>query len=196
MKRNLAFLRAVERGEVRIRFTLVVSTLSLASCQGQGEITKPDPVLSPPPPYTSACVSEGRNMFTPTTSPGPDPASGTPPKEWVLRSRFVTINFDILTAASTPGDAVRLNLFGDICFDAVLKRTDTSGPSPDLRSWVGSIPGDEFSTVALSFFPQGPLSGTISAPIASPRWYLVHVADAPAHTIHAIYEIDQRKVPP
>src|SRR5258706_2490436 len=85
--------------------TLLAGAVSLASCQGEGDITKPNPVLSPPPPYTSACVSEGKELFAPSAGPGSN--SGLRyPKEWVLRSRFVTINFDVLTAAATPGDVV------------------------------------------------------------------------------------------
>src|SRR6266568_7440178 len=86
------------------RLTLLAGALSLASCQGQEDITKPDPVLSPPPPYTRVCVSEGKEVFVAAPGPGPGPA--TRPPTGLLRSRYVTVNFDVLTAAATPGDVV------------------------------------------------------------------------------------------
>jgi len=100
------------------------------------------------------------------------------------------VNFDVLTAAATPGDVVRLNLFEDVCFDAVLERIGRSGPS-ELPVWLGSVRGEQFSSLALGF-GDGILTGTISVPSASPRTYEVLPGGAP---VHAIYEIDRRKVP-
>lgn len=151
----------------------------------------PDPPpsdLPPPPPFTKSCTSEGKDVFVAAPGPGTGPSAGPP--AGVLRSRFATINFDVLNAAATPGDVVRLNLFDDVCFDAVLERIGRSGPAGGL-AWVGSIPGEQFSGVTLAY-GGGNLSGTISALSASPRSYLVRVGGEP---VHAIYEIDQRMLP-
>ncbi len=169
----------------------VACALALAACQGRGH--GPDPLpsnLPPPPPFTSKCESGGADIFI--SSPGPGPNPGTPPpNEWVLRRRFVTIDFGALEAAAMPGGMVHLELFEDVCFDMVFVHDDRSGP-PDIVGWIGSIPGDPSSTVALAWH-RGVLSGMIASRRASPRSYEVSPAGAP---VHAIYEIDERELPP
>ena len=166
----------------------VACTLLLAACQGNVIVDTPPSDLPPPPPFTKNCVSEGRYVFAAASGPGPGPASMPP--LGVLRSRLVSINLDVVIAAAAPGDPVRLNLFDDICFDATLERFDRSGP-PDYQVWVGSIPGDQFSTVALAF-GNGAFYGTVNSPSAAPRANEVSLAGDPVYTI---YEFDIRKQP-
>jgi len=111
----------------------------------------------------------------------PDPTS--------IRSRIVTIDFDLLRAAG-PGEpprdrsaALRLNLFDDTLFEAEADRVEWA---PGRTSWVGRISGVPQSTVVLET-QDGVMAGSIVMPGA------VYAIRYVGGDLHAINQVDQSR---
>jgi len=112
----------------------------------------------------------------------------------VVRARFVEINLDLLGGAGgrlqtrpDVADVLRMNLFEDVAFTAVLDRTEPN-PSGSL-SWIGHLEGIAYSVVNL-VVKDGIVAGSIAMPGA---FYQVRYT---GDGVHAVQEIDQAAFPP
>jgi hypothetical protein len=106
----------------------------------------------------------------------------------IIRSRFVAINFDLLTGAEgsrgskSDSDTLNLNLFDDIFLTVVLDRVETD-PSGSF-TWIGHVKGNEPSRVSLSIAGEM-MSGEVETHGVFYR--VEHVENG----IHMIYEYEQ-----
>jgi hypothetical protein len=112
-----------------------------------------------------------------------------PNEPTVIRSRFVTVNFDLfgnLTSPSgSPPDVAKmlpLNLFEDVFFTAVLDRVESN--SPASVSWIGHLEGVENSQVIL-VVTDNVMMGNITLPEA------IYEVQYAGNDIYGIYQIDQ-----
>lgn len=110
----------------------------------------------------------------------------------VRRSRFSTINFDVLPAPSDRRmlrePTVTLELFPDVTVFAVFDRFD---PSPNGMTWVGHVEGVPASAVTL-VYSGGMMEGSIVTPTALYRIQPAGSASADASgTLHVISQINQ-----
>jgi len=108
----------------------------------------------------------------------------------IIRSRFVNINFDLLSEPdgrpSVSGDVLVLNLFNDVLHTAIRDHVElnlTGG-----FSWVGHLDGVEYSHVTL-VMKDGIVVGNITLPRA---FYQVRYA---GNGVHAVHQIDQSAFP-
>ena len=111
----------------------------------------------------------------------------------VLRARFVSINFGLLTIPTKPSKrqatttALRLNLFEDTTFNAVLDRIETR--SKGSFTWFGHVKGTGASQVTL-VVEKGVMAGNIRVP---GLFYQVRYAGTKTHVI---YQINALAFPP
>lgn len=99
----------------------------------------------------------------------------------ILRTRFVTVNFDLL-----PTNTLELNLFGGVYFRAILQHQETDALG--WTSWVGSIEGIQDGQ-AVFVFKDNVLVGAISLPDA------VYEVQYVTQGIHAIHEVNPSMSP-
>ena len=108
----------------------------------------------------------------------------------ILRARYAGVRINLLretvrSHAGSPSNRVKLNLFEDVCFTAVLDRTQFG---TNRLIWIGHAEGAPHSQVTL-VAEKGILSGNITA---YGRSYQVrYVGDG----VHAIYRIDPNAFP-
>jgi len=112
----------------------------------------------------------------------------------VLRARFVSINFGLLTVPTKPSEgqaaastALRLNLFEDTILNAVLDRIETRSKSS--FTWLGHVKGTGASQVTL-VVEKGVMAGNIRVP---GLFYQVRYA---GNKTHVIYQINAQAFPP
>lgn len=177
--------------------TMVIPDISEKDAPMTDESTPQSP--SPPPAATGGSMAgppvqetsqAALDLFIPTTVQGDLDRSDDP---IIVRARFVDINFDLLTRAEGPpgsqfsgGDVLRLNLFEDTSFTAVLDRVESR--PPNAFTWVGHIEGVAHSQVTLAVEDEV-MSGNITLP---KTFYQVRYA---GNGVHAIYQIDQSAFP-
>ncbi len=134
----------------------------------------------------------GPNLFIDAAVEGGLDRRGDPT---IIRTRLVDINFDLLGGAyaapqrdsSAASDLVRLNLFNNVVFTAVLDRRQPNQIGG--YSWIGHLQGVAHSQVIL-VVKDGITSGAITLPGAL---YQVRYA---GNGVHAIYQIDPSDFPP
>ncbi len=110
----------------------------------------------------------------------------------VVRARFVSINFGLLTVPAKPSEgqattpALRLNLFEDTTLIAVLDRIETRSKSG--FTWLGHVKGTGASQVTL-VVEKGVMVGNIRVPGV---FYQVRYA---GNKTHVIYQINAQAFP-
>lgn len=111
----------------------------------------------------------------------------------ILRSRLVTIDFDLLArsgnASSTPAeisDTITLNLFDDASFTARLDRVEPNQSGG--YTWFGYLEGGENSQVIL-MVKEGILAGNVTYNKA--QYQIRHLEN----DVYAIHQIDQSAFP-
>lgn len=113
----------------------------------------------------------------------------------VRRSRYTTINFDVLPGPSDRRmlrePSISLELFPDVTIYAAFDRYD---PNADGVTWVGHVEGLPMSTVTL-VYSNGLMTGSIVTPTAL---YQIRPASAAARAaadaggqLHVVSQIDQ-----
>ena len=147
--------------------------------------------LATGPSAIAASPLDGHCLFTDSAIQG---ALGTAGDPTIIRTRFVSVNFDLLGGADTlsrdladVGDVVVLNLFDDVVFTAVLDRVEPNRSGG--YSWIGHLERMEYSQVIL-VVKDGLMAGNIALPGA---FYQVRYV---GNGVHAIYEINQSAFPP
>ena len=106
----------------------------------------------------------------------------------ILRTRFVRVNFDLLTVPEEPtesqpeGEVLELNLFDDVILKVIVDRV-TSDPLGNI-TWTGHLEGESPSRVSLSIAGE-----TMSGEIETQGFFyrVEHVENG----IHVIYEYEQ-----
>ncbi len=143
-------------------------------------------------PATAAPPAQAPDLFSPTNAQNDTNPAETDPT--IVRSRFVEVNFDTLTGLdSGPGgqfigeNTLRLNLFDDVVFTAVLDQLKTNNSGS--QTWIGHLEGQEDSEVIL-VFKDGVLVGNI-VPVEG--FYQVRYH---SDNIHSIRQINQLAFPP
>jgi hypothetical protein len=114
---------------------------------------------------------------------------GKPREPFIVRSRFVEINFDVIIrkdayseAKPTIANMLGLNLFDNVCFTAVIDRLELR--TIDDFSWIGHIKGMEPSEVIL-VLKDSVMVGNITT--ADSRYWVRYVKNG----VHTISEIDR-----
>ena len=132
-----------------------------------------------------------KELFTAVTDHGNARVASGPT---VVRVRLVNINFELLSVPnrspegqSTTNNLLRLNLFEDITFNAVLDRIERR--SQDSFTWFGHIQGTGVSQVTL-VVEREVMVGNIRVPGA---FYQVRYV---GEGMHAIYQINAQAFPP
>jgi len=132
-----------------------------------------------------------RELFSAAANPGNANVAAGPT---VLRSRFVNVNFELLTVPAKPSEgqagastALRLNLFEDTILHAVLDRIESR--SKGSFTWLGHVKGAGTSQVTL-VVEKGVMAGNIRVPGA---FYQVRYAGGDTHVI---YQINPQAFPP
>jgi hypothetical protein len=111
----------------------------------------------------------------------------------VVRSRLVTVNFDLIQRKDVSADTIKvaqslnLNLFPDIAFVAILGRLENN-PSGSY-SWIGHLEGNPFSTVTL-VVNDNIIMGNITL---GDKLYAVRFSGE--FKTHVIQEIDSTRFP-
>jgi hypothetical protein len=107
---------------------------------------------------------------------------------FIVRSRFVEINFDVIIRKDAYSEAkpaianmLGLNLFDNVCFTAVIDRLELR--TIDNFSWIGHIKGMEPSEVIL-VLKDSQMVGNIRGPDG--YFQIRYVGDG----VHAVREID------
>jgi len=103
-----------------------------------------------------------------------------------LRRRTVRIDFSRLGTRGDAARTLRLNLFEDAQYEAVLDRIDATA---DGFVWTGHVSGIEHSTVSLASV-DGVMSGLIQT--ADGTFTVSYAGD----DVHAVTQIDQSALPP
>jgi hypothetical protein len=120
----------------------------------------------------------------------------------ILRSRYTTIDFDVLPTLgqrlqNVSAGALTLELFPDVTFRAVFDRYD---PNASGVTWVGHVDGIGPSTVTL-VYGDGLLTGSVALPSAN---YSIRPAPADVRQgntirgreLHVVSQVDQSLFPP
>ncbi|MCP5045949.1 MAG: hypothetical protein GY940_02185 [bacterium] len=144
------------------------------------------PVLTGGPVF--AGTSGSPDLFLDTQERGSLDRSSDPT---VIRSRFITVNFDLLPTASevragNRGQAnfLDLNFFGGTFHTAVLDRIDVNNHG--YTTWTGHLEDVRHSQVIL-VYKDDIMSGNIALPGA---FYQVRFA---GNNLHAVHEVDHSK---
>ena len=147
--------------------------------------------LATGPSSIAAPSLDGPYLFTDTAIEEDLDTAGDPT---IIRTRFVSVNFDLLGGADTlpgdlsdGGDVAVLNLFDDVVFTAILNRVEPNRSGG--YSWLGHLEGVEYSQVIL-VVKNGLMAGNITLPKV---FYQVRYAGS---GVHAIYEINQSAFSP
>jgi hypothetical protein len=107
-----------------------------------------------------------------------------------MRSRPVSIDLDGLAGrVRAPGDAVRLDLFIDASFDAVLDRVETLSPGRQVLS--GHVRGQKDSSFTF-VIRDGVMLGNIRIPSLDAYFQVRYLGDG----VHVVRQIDERQFPP
>lgn len=125
----------------------------------------------------------------------PEPGSTTfeLPDETVLRSRFVRVDFALLTGFLEHrrhlGERLDLDLFDDVCLPAIVE--EVSSPSQGGVTAIGRVVGHPTSQVVLVVRESDEvLVGSITIESA---FYAVRYVE---RDVHVILEVDQNAFPP
>lgn len=117
----------------------------------------------------------------------PAGADGDSDDPTVIRSRYVTVDFDWLdTAGDSIAESLRLNLFEDVVFTAVLDRLELNRSGS--LSWIGHLEGVEYGSLIL-VVKEGVVVGSVTLPGALYRIRTV------GENLYAIDEIDSAAFP-
>ena len=139
------------------------------------------------------------SLLTDASAPFVAPETQTAEDPTILRSRFLTINFDVLPG---PADrrmlrepSVSLELFPDVTVFGTFDRYD---PNPDGVTWVGHVEGVPASAITLAY-SGGLMAGSIVMPDAlyqiRPASAEARAAAPPGGALHVVSEIDQAAFP-
>lgn len=135
----------------------------------------------------------GAGLFSPAEPSAVRAVAIAPSDEITIRSRRVTIDFDMLAAckaaasrpAGTP-EKLTLNLFDDAAFTAIVDRT---APTSSGYSLSGTIEGVEYGTMTL-VVNGAVVAGAVRTPMGTFRVRSV------GKRLYAISELDESKLPP
>ena len=122
-------------------------------------------------------------LFSETTKQGSLETSGYPT---LIRSRYVTINLDLLDEMDVE-DVIVVNVFDDVLFTAIFDRKEVN--QSNGYTLFGHIDGVEHSQVTI-VVSDGQVAGNVTVP---GNLYQIRYA---GNKVHAIYSIDQSSYPP
>ncbi len=142
-------------------------------------------------PVQATTAASGADLFLP---PGPSANVAVPTTSpTVIRSRVVSVNFDLLAKTQGPPSAaagttktITLNLFDDARFVGVADRVE---PNPRGLSWTGHLDGVPQSQVTMVVQDQA-MSATIRLP---GKVFIVRSAGA---GLVVISQVDPKAFPP